>query len=112
MNIQENIQRQINAGFSKHEIIENLKQQGHTEEEIANHSTSLDGMGATDGIGLEEPAKKENSGKNIITGIIFLVLGLTRLLGIRGGSSGLSIILGIGLVIVGIVSIVQGIKKR
>ena len=96
MNIKENIEKQINAGFTREEIYQNLLSAGFSREQVdAEFPHAISFLA-------EEQQKSSVSGTSIFLGILFIVVVFFRIA--RFGNTGsalafLSIITGIGMAI-------------
>ena len=96
MDVKENIEKQINAGFTRQEIYQNLMNSGYSKEQLdAEFSHALSYMA-------EEQKKDGVSGWSIFLGVVFLIIVFFRVA--RYNNSGstlvfLSIFTGIGLAI-------------
>jgi hypothetical protein len=100
MDIKTDIEKQVNAGFSRQEIINNLIAKGHSQEEISKAYTAVS----------TAPEFRENTGSvgvgSILLGILFIVIVIFRIFRYSNSNGGagkvfafLGIFTGIGLAI-------------
>jgi hypothetical protein len=90
MTVKEDIAKQIELGFSKEEIIANLKANNHPPEEI------LDGLKSTDFRNVQNNASTgKTSASSIIFGIIFLGVALVRIGRAMSGNANVFTVVGI-----------------
>jgi hypothetical protein len=101
MDIKTDIEKQVNAGFTRQEIINNLRAKGHTQEEINNAYSAVSSA----------PAFRENHGSvgvgSILLGILFIGIVIFRVFrysNMNGSGAGkvfafLGIFTGLGLAI-------------
>jgi hypothetical protein len=70
MELDEKIEKQVNAGFTKEQIVENLLGEGHSKEEIESQLKAIP---------IEINASKGTSTKNILLGFLFLIVVVWRI---------------------------------
>lgn len=101
MDINTDIEKQVNAGFTRQEIVNNLLAKGHTQEEINKAYSSISAAPV-----FSETGSSVSTG-SILLGILFIIIVIFRIYrytSSNGGSAGkffafLSIFTGIALAI-------------
>jgi hypothetical protein len=90
MTVKEDIAKQIELGFSKEEIIANLKANNHPPEEI------LEGLKTTNFTNVQNMASTgKTSTSSIIFGVIFLIVAIIRMGRAMSGNANVFTIVGI-----------------
>lgn len=100
MILKDTLNKYINEGLSKDQIINKLKIDGFDTKEIEAATIDLPTIPSlvlhnneTGNFAKAKP--KDNNTKNILMGCLFLVLGITRLAGVRGGGGNINLIMGL-----------------
>ena len=103
MELQEKIEKQISAGFSKEEIYNQLLADGHTKEEI---DKQLADTNAT------IRSSNQVSGKSMLIGIGLILVVIVRIARVSNSNSSTASSLGIISVILGIVVVIFYFARR
>ncbi len=91
-NIQEEIQQQINIGFGKDDIVQNLRSKGYNTQEINDAIANINFSSV-----VTESNGGSVSGKSILIGVLFLVIALARFARNSNGGSNSNIFIGLGV---------------
>ncbi|ANE52160.1 hypothetical protein [Flavisolibacter tropicus] len=102
-NLQEEIAKQINIGFSKEEIEQNLLSKGYTSTEINEALSKIDFSNA-----IAESNGGKVSGTSIAFGIVFIVGALVRFARFLNGGS---VLAGLGVLTAGGMAIYYFTKR-
>ena len=117
MTLKENLNKYISEGLSKNEIINKLKIDGFDAHEIDKVTKELPTIpllvvGNNEADNFIGENKPKPNFKSILMGMLFLGLGASRLLGVRGVSGDFNTILGVLLVAFGGYRLVTGLMGK
>jgi hypothetical protein len=102
MDLNEKIIKQINAGYTRDEIYENLLSDGHSKEEIDREYAV---------VSKEVKSSNQVSTKGLVFGFIFLIIVIFRIFRFSN-SSGTGAVLGFITIITGIILMIMWFSKK